>query len=167
MSESCGSSADENAAWMLGQWFVASLLLPVHTSFEPPYEVGWGIQFFLLGAMNFPFIPIWWANPLFFWGLYCLAKGQYPQALYSASAASLLALSTFGLVIERYLQLQTFDGTFGPGFYIWLGCMIGLTVVSGARYRKTTRSRPRYGKLQLGEPFNLPATEGAIQDGKS
>lgn len=158
-----GSSTDKKAAWMLSKWFLLSLVLPVHFAFEPPYQIDWGISYFLVGAMTFPFIPMWWANPLFFGGLYCLTKGKYQQAMYLGSAASLSALSTFSLVIERYWRLQTFDGTFGPAFYIWVGCMVGLTVISGNEYRKTARSRTWYGKLHLDDQWNLPAVQSGSQ----
>lgn len=153
-----GSLTDRKAAWMLSKWYLLSLILPVSFTFEPPYQIGWGISYLLAGAMTFPFIPMWWANPLFFWGLYCLTTGKYQRALYLGSAASLLALSTFWLTLERYWRVQTFDGTFGPAFYIWLGCMFGLTGISGKRHRKTAISRTWYGKLHLEDQLKFDPT---------
>ena len=60
----------------------------------------------------------WWANLFFVIGLPSLLLGNPLLGFWCGTVATFLSLST--------LILFSF-GSLGPGYFIWFGCMVGLT----------------------------------------
>lgn len=73
---------------------------------------------------SFPFAmfgPPWWANLFFFIGLPSLLLGNPFLGFGCGVMATLLSLST-----TVYFSDFSFS-SLGPGYFTWLGCMVGLT----------------------------------------
>ena len=88
-------------------------------------ETMWGIQCLLFVPFVMIMVP-WWANPPFFLGLLFLIYGTRRVAFYCALSALLL-----GLCSVFYFDWDGSAGfTFGPGYYAWISCLIGLLVAT-------------------------------------
>jgi hypothetical protein len=86
--------------------YAASFLLPATGQML-------GYQAFVSAAASVVFLPVWFANPVFWLGLAVLAKGQYS----SAGKAGLLALA-FALPVAWPLYPRL-----GVGYFAWGGSM--------------------------------------------
>ena len=99
--------------------YLVSLSLPsLYTTIS--LSAGWLPGFLcLLIPLLYPIdFPPWWANPVFFFGLFSLFKGKCELACQCGVVATLLSLST---------PILFQDASVGPGYFTWLSCMVGLT----------------------------------------
>jgi hypothetical protein len=139
-------TTNRRAIICLGAIYLISLCLPALYSRGGPGFMGGGNSTFW-GFMCLGFLPVvmmvpfWWANPLFYAGLVCLALGRYLAALVLGIIASLLALATIVMVLD---DLRPQPGRvpifpLGPGYFAWIGSIIGLAVVS---FWKLVRTPP-------------------------
>jgi hypothetical protein len=102
-----------------------------------PVGVGarWFYGFHCAGILPYVMVaPPWWANPCFFLGLVLLVSKVPQSAFWCGVLGTLLASGTFAMVWNGLTGwVGMFQGgtphTFplGPGFFAWLGCMLGLT----------------------------------------
>ncbi len=75
-----------------------------------------------LGAI-LVFAP-WLANPAFWCGAYFCARQRWTKAVWTGTAASLLALSSIPFFVS-----QSQHGNIGLGYFVWLASMFLLTGV--------------------------------------
>ena len=140
------SGGRRDVAWLAGI-YVGSLCLPALYSQGGSGMVGmgqttfWGIM--CLGFIPFVMVvPPWWANPLFFAGLVCLATGRHKFALILGCAASLLALSMIYMMHDDLWPTSPAREPFfpfGPGYFLWVGSMLGLAGAAVRRIVQTPR----------------------------
>ena len=140
MTNETRSGGRRDVMWLIGI-YAASLCLPTLYLQGGEGMLGAG-ETTLWGFMCLTFIPIvmvvppWWANHLFFAGLFCLAKERNKGALALGVAASLLALGTILMVQDDLWPTNPSRKPFfpfGPGFFLWVGSMLGLAGAAFAR----------------------------------
>lgn len=101
--------------------YLVSLLLP--SMYATIYlKAGWRPGFLCLILVPFVMaLPPWWANPVFFVGLFSFFVGKFEFACQCGIVATLLSLST---------PIFFRDNSLGPGYYTWLSCMVGLAALA-------------------------------------
>jgi hypothetical protein len=123
ISERASSKPSTDRLWFYGLLFVYLLSCGL-----PPWQAGdanWvpGILCLIL-IPQVLFVPAWYANPLFFWGLSRLISGKRRNAGWLGVVASLLAIS---FVFTTSLTRQKTE-SLAVGFYFWIASMIGLAI---------------------------------------
>jgi hypothetical protein len=107
-------------------WLVTGLYL---LSFFLPVDSGMlGYHAFICALVFVIGIPMWLANPVFWFGLVRLFQGRYTSAGTAGVVALLLALS----------QVWMFRGAAQVGYWVWVGSM-GLLALAGLSHERETR----------------------------
>ena len=91
-------------------------------------------------------IPPWWANPCFFVGMVCLVQERRRCAFWCGVVATLLSLGTMLIAMRElsgWIAGRTKSFPYGPGYFLWLSCMVGLTLVAHLEMRQQKREKPR------------------------
>jgi hypothetical protein len=99
--------------WMIGALYAASFFLPA-TKTMPGYMAFLCSVVFVIG------IPMWGANPVFWFGLYHLARGSYREASRAGTLAVVLALS----------ECWMFGDDLSYGYFVWV-CSMGILALTG------------------------------------
>lgn len=86
----------------------------------------------LLSAPIAIFLPQFWANFALVYGLRSLTVGKPRRAFAAGLVATLLAAATvLGVMNELWFWLSGLqEFPLRPGYFLWLGCMLGLTVLA-------------------------------------
>jgi len=111
--------------WMIGALYAVSFFLPA-TRTMPGYAAFVCSLLFAIG------IPMWGANPVFWYGLYHLAQGSYRAASRAGTIAVVLALS----------ECWMFAGELSYGYFVWVSSM-GMLALTGLFTEVDDQRRPR------------------------
>ncbi len=113
--------------------YLLSLCLPAMRISGEPRKWYWGIQCLTYVPYVMTGLP-WWANPCFLLGLTLLFLGRRRGAFWCGVFGALLASGTIFLVLPdlaAWISAMSsgLEKTFplGPGYFVWLASMIGLT----------------------------------------
>ena len=116
------------AAVVLGglaiQLYLVSFFLPALDG-TPGYEA------FILAVLFVIGLPMWLANPVFWFGVVRLAQGRYHSAGQAGRVALLLALSECWMFYDKL----------AVGYFVWVGSMVLLAAVG--RFGEVDEDRPR------------------------
>jgi len=129
------SSTEVQPAYPKATAIVLALLFGVYSfSFVLPVtgantrHAMYGYQAFILSIWSVIYIPMWMANPVFWFGCLALDQGPWKRASYASLCSVLLAISELGL----------WDHSPEIGYYIWLSSMLLLTLTAFAfRFTET------------------------------
>ena len=91
------------------------------------------------GCLLFPccaawLFPPWWANPCFFTGMVRLNQNQVTPAFWWGLAATFVSLTI------SFVPTVT---ALGPGYFTWVGCMIGLVLLAFHTHLKSQQEKER------------------------
>lgn len=108
--------------------YLVSLLLPSVRTLGDGWFRGWfpGFLCLILVPIVMAFPP-WWANLFFFVGLVLLFNQKLLFAFRCGVVATVLSLSMLAMCQFAPFKPGQEGISVGPGYFTWLGCMIGLT----------------------------------------
>lgn len=136
-----------------GGLFLASLTHPAFYLAQPDRDA-WSdsLSLLLFGWMGFLGGSweslLWWANPLYFYSLFLLARGRQ-RARWTASAAALLAalFSTFDTILASESGARARVASLEWGYYLWATSLVILAVGCLGYFglsNRQTRARPPF-----------------------